>query len=55
MTRTRSQIIVGLAALSGVAMIGGGTMKLIGEAHKVEQFAIWGRNRAQAVQLLGGN
>jgi uncharacterized membrane protein YphA (DoxX/SURF4 family) len=42
MTQSRSRIIVGLAALLGVAMIGGGTMKLIGQADQVALFANWG-------------
>jgi len=42
MTQSRSWIVGGLAALLGVAMIGGGSMKLIGQANQVALFAHWG-------------
>jgi uncharacterized membrane protein YphA (DoxX/SURF4 family) len=59
MTHSRSRIVVGLAALLGVAMIGGGTMKLIGQADQVAQFANWGlptwfRTLVGTFEVLGG-
>lgn len=42
MTQSRSGIIRALAALLGVAMIGGGTMKLAGQAGQVAAFAALG-------------
>jgi uncharacterized membrane protein YphA (DoxX/SURF4 family) len=38
----RSRIVAGLAALLGVAMIGGGAMKLTAQADQVALFARWG-------------
>jgi uncharacterized membrane protein YphA (DoxX/SURF4 family) len=42
MTQSRSRTIVVLAALLGVALTGGGTLKLIGQATQVAQFVNWG-------------
>jgi uncharacterized membrane protein YphA (DoxX/SURF4 family) len=59
MTQSRSRIIVGLAALLGVAMIGGGVAKLAGQATQVEQFASWGlpvwfRALVGTFEVIGG-
>jgi uncharacterized membrane protein YphA (DoxX/SURF4 family) len=59
MTQSRSRIIVGLAAVLGVAMIGGGVAKLVGQATQVEQFASWGlpvwfRALVGTFEVIGG-
>lgn len=59
MTQSRSRIIVDLAALLGVAMIGGGLAKLVGQATQVEQFASWGlpvwfRALVGTFEVIGG-
>jgi uncharacterized membrane protein YphA (DoxX/SURF4 family) len=59
MTQSRSRIIVGLGALLGVAMIGGGVAKLAGQAAQVEQFATWGlpvwfRALVGTFEVIGG-
>jgi len=42
MERIRSRMGLVLSALLGVAMIGGGTMKLVGQAAQVAAFSAWG-------------
>jgi len=59
MTQSRSRIIPTLAGLLGVAMIAGGTMKLIGQAGQVTAFAGWGlpawfRALVGTFEVLGG-
>src|SRR5262245_47516887 len=59
MTHTRSRIMPVLAGLLGAAMIGGGAMKLLGEAGQVTAFAGWGlpawfRALVGPFEVLGG-
>jgi len=59
MTQSRSRIMLVLAGLLGVAMIGGGAMKLVGEAGQVTAFAAWGlpawfRALVGTFEVLGG-
>jgi len=59
MTQSRSRIIPVVAALLGVAMIGGGAMKLVGQAGQVTAFAGWGlpawfRALVGTFEVLGG-
>jgi len=59
MTQSRSRIMLVLAGLLGVAMIGGGTMKLVGQAGQVTAFAGWGlpawfRALVGTFEVLGG-
>ena len=42
MNRTPSRFFTGLSALLGIVMIGGGTMKLVGQASQVAAFTAWG-------------
>jgi len=59
MTRTRTRAVRTLATLLGVAMIGGGAMKLIGQPGQVVAFAAWGlppwfRTLVGTFEVLGG-
>jgi uncharacterized membrane protein YphA (DoxX/SURF4 family) len=59
MPRTRSRIVIALAALLGTAMIGGGAMKLAGQSSQVAAFAAWGlpawfRALVGTFEVLGG-
>ena len=59
MTQSRLRIMPVLAGLVGVAMIGGGAMKLIGQAGQVTAFAGWGlpawfRALVGTFEVLGG-
>ena len=42
MNRTRSRAVRALATLIGIAMAGGGAMKLLGQPGQVAAFAAWG-------------
>lgn len=42
MNKTPNRFFTGLSALLGVVMIGGGTMKLVGQASQVAAFTAWG-------------
>jgi uncharacterized membrane protein YphA (DoxX/SURF4 family) len=59
MSQSRSRIFAVLGALLGVAMIGGGAMKLIGQPGQVAAFAAWGlpgwfRALVGTFEVLGG-
>ncbi len=59
MTKTSSRIFPALSALLGVVMIGGGTMKLVGQAAQVAAFTTWGlpawfRALVGTFEVLGG-
>lgn len=59
MTRARGRIVPVFAALLGVAMIGGGAMKLAGQTSQVAAFAAWGlptwfRAMVGTFEVVGG-
>ena len=59
MAQSHSRVMLVLAGLLGVAMIGGGAMKLIGQAGQVTAFAGWGlpawfRALVGTFEVLGG-
>jgi uncharacterized membrane protein YphA (DoxX/SURF4 family) len=59
MNQTRKRAVRVLARLLGVAMIGGGAMKLIGQPGQVAAFAAWGlppwfRALVGTFEVLGG-
>jgi uncharacterized membrane protein YphA (DoxX/SURF4 family) len=59
MTQSRHRIVPVLAALLGLAMIAGGSLKVIGEAHQIAAFAAWGlppwfRALVGTFEVLGG-
>jgi uncharacterized membrane protein YphA (DoxX/SURF4 family) len=59
MSQSRSRIFAVLGALLGVAMIGGGAMKLIGQPSQVAAFTAWGlpgwfRALVGTFEVLGG-
>jgi len=59
MTRTRTRAVRALATLVGLAMIGGGGMKLMGQAGQVAAFVAWGlptwfRALVGTFEVLGG-
>jgi uncharacterized membrane protein YphA (DoxX/SURF4 family) len=60
MNQTRKRAVRVLATLLGVAMIGGGAMKLIGQPGQVAAFAAWGlppwfRALVGTFEVLGGS
>jgi uncharacterized membrane protein YphA (DoxX/SURF4 family) len=60
MNQTRKRAVRALAMLLGVAMIGGGAMKLIGQPGQVTAFAAWGlppwfRALVGTFEVLGGS
>src|SRR5215471_21705657 len=60
MNQTRKRAVRVLATLLGIAMIGGGTMKLIGQPGQVAAFAAWGlptwfRALVGTFEVLGGS
>ena len=60
MNQTRKRAVRVLAMLLGVAMIGGGAMKLIGQPGQVAAFAAWGlppwfRALVGTFEVLGGS
>ena len=59
MTPFRHRIVTGLAALLGLAMIAGGSLKVVGESHQIAAFAAWGlppwfRALVGTFEVLGG-
>jgi uncharacterized membrane protein YphA (DoxX/SURF4 family) len=59
MREFRHRIVTGLAALLGLAMIAGGSMKVVGEPHQIAAFAAWGlppwfRALVGTFEVLGG-
>jgi uncharacterized membrane protein YphA (DoxX/SURF4 family) len=60
MNQTRKRAVRVLATLLGIAMIGGGAMKLIGQPSQVAAFAAWGlptwfRALVGTFEVLGGS
>ncbi|HKF65408.1 MAG TPA: DoxX family protein, partial [Vicinamibacterales bacterium] len=59
MTQSRRRIVPVLAALLGLAMIAGGSLKVVGESHQIAAFAAWGlpswfRTLVGTFEVLGG-
>ena len=59
MTQSRRRIVTVLAALLGLVMIAGGSLKVVGESHQVAAFAAWGlppwfRALVGTFEVLGG-
>jgi len=59
MTQSRRRIVPVLAALLGLAMIAGGSLKVAGESHQVAAFGAWGlppwfRALVGTFEVLGG-
>lgn len=59
MTKSPNRILTVLAAFLGVAMIGGGVTKLVGQSAQVAAFAVWGlppwfRALVGTFEVLGG-
>jgi putative oxidoreductase len=59
MTHSRRRIVTVLAALLGLVMIAGGSLKVVGESHQVAAFASWGlppwfRALVGTFEVLGG-
>ena len=59
MTQSRRRVVPILAALLGLAMIAGGSLKVVGESHQIAAFAGWGlppwfRALVGTFEVLGG-